>query len=56
MRSGLTQLELIVVLVVGGVLIALAVPRLVGLRDAFFGAGGDERRRRRLCRGASGRP
>jgi len=34
MRSGLTQLELIVVLVVGGVLIALAVPRLVGLRDA----------------------
>jgi len=34
MRSGLTQLELIVVLVVGGVLAALAVPRLVGLRDA----------------------
>jgi Tfp pilus assembly protein FimT len=34
MRSGLTQLELIVVLVVGGVLTALAVPRLVGLRDA----------------------
>jgi len=34
MRSGLTQLELIVVLVVGGVLSALAVPRLVDLRDA----------------------
>jgi len=34
MRSGLTQLELIVVLVVGGVLTVLAVPRLVGLRDA----------------------
>jgi len=34
MRSGLTQLELIVVLVVGGVLTALAVPRLVALRDA----------------------
>ena len=34
MRSGLTQLELIVVLVIGGVLTALAVPRLVGLRDA----------------------
>jgi len=34
MRSGLSQLELIVVLVVGGVLTALAIPRLVGLRDA----------------------
>ncbi len=34
MRSGMTQLELIVVLIVGGVLTALAVPRLVHLRDA----------------------
>ena len=34
MRSGMTQLELIVVLIVGGVLTALAVPRLVNLRDA----------------------
>ena len=34
MRSGMTQLELIVVLIVGGLLTALAVPRLVRLRDA----------------------
>ena len=34
MRSGMTQLELIVVLIVGGILTALAVPRLVRLRDA----------------------
>jgi len=34
MRSGVTQLELIVVLIVGGLLTALAVPRLVRLRDA----------------------
>ena len=34
MRSGMTHLELIVVLIVGGVLTALAVPRLVHLRDA----------------------
>lgn len=34
MRSGLTQLELIIVMVIGGVLSALAVPRLVGLRNA----------------------
>ena len=33
MRSGVTQLELIVVLIVGGLLTALAVPRLVRLRD-----------------------
>jgi len=34
MRSGFTQLELIVVLIVGGILTTLAVPRLVRLRDA----------------------
>ena len=34
MRSGMTQLELMVVLIVGGVLTALAIPRLVHLRDA----------------------
>ena len=34
MRSGMTQLELIVVLIVGGILTALAVPRLARLRDA----------------------
>jgi len=34
MRSGMTHLELIVVLIVGGVLTALAIPRLVHLRDA----------------------
>ncbi len=34
MRSGFTQLELIVVLIVGGILTSLAVPRLVRLRDA----------------------
>jgi Tfp pilus assembly protein FimT len=34
MRSGMTQLELLVVLIVGGVLTALAIPRLVHLRDA----------------------
>jgi len=34
MRSAFTQLELIVVLIVGGILTTLAVPRLVRLRDA----------------------
>src|SRR5258705_12516324 len=34
MRSGMTQLELMVVMIVGGLLTALAVPRLVRLRDA----------------------
>ena len=34
MRSGFTQLELMVVLIVGGILTSLAVPRLVRLRDA----------------------
>ena len=34
MRSGMTQLELIVVMIVGGLLCSLAVPRLVRLRDA----------------------
>jgi len=34
MRSGMTQLELIVVMVVGVTLSALGVPRLVHLRDA----------------------
>jgi Tfp pilus assembly protein FimT len=34
MRSGWTQLELIVVLIVAGILASLALPRLVRLRDA----------------------
>ena len=34
MRSGFTQLELMVVLIIGGILTTLGIPRLVRLRDA----------------------